>query len=154
MPETTEERGRAGHVVVFDDHLDWSIEHTPECREHPDRPMSECATSRLMLAMTAPPVLEPGRYRIESSGHQPIAVLDFVLDENARPRGLLQRLEDGLAKQGGQLVVTSDDGLVLALTFGQEAEDSDMAGGAAYGMGEPDELAAALEALLDEAGWL
>lgn len=141
----------AGHVFVFDDDLHCSVEHPQECRDHPTRPMSQCPSSQLMRGLSEPPVLEPGRYTIRVDRG---AVL-FDKDDNARPRGLLDRLEQGLHREGGQLVVTASPDRrrewTVGLTFGEEAQDSPMAGGAAYGMA--DNLQDALRAALDEAGW-
>lgn len=149
-----------GHVFVFadDEFLNCSIEHPQECREHPTRTMSQCPSSMMVRGMSHAPVGEPGRYVVKVDRG---AVL-FERDDNARPRGLFDRLEEGLlAAGGGQVVLTSPDpGVDLAmdisvwrvgLVFGQEADDSPMAGGAAYGSGPS--LQQALRAALDEAGW-
>lgn len=76
-------------------------------------------------------------------------------------------VEKGLAEQGGKIVISHHarqgrDGLqvsarendpwVVGIEFGQEAPDSDMAGGAAYGMGET--MLEALQQAVDETGWL
>lgn len=76
-------------------------------------------------------------------------------------------VEKGLTEQGGKIVIShharqsgdelqvsarESDPWVVGIEFGQEAPDSDMAGGAAYGMG--DTMIEALQKAVDETGWL
>lgn len=58
--------------------------------------------------------------------------------------GMMLGLLDHLAGEGGRLAIAfnrgdpgpgKDDSWVVAYEFGREAEDSDMAGGASYGIG-------------------
>lgn len=80
------------------------------------------------------------------------------LSEDGSGRSAGQMVEiilRNLMEQGGRLVITVDhdrgDPVVVGCEFGQEAEDSPMAGGASYGIGETPEQA--LATVLGETGW-
>lgn len=96
----------AEHIAVFDGNLDWSVEHPQSCREHPARPMSDCPTSRVMRALSAPPVLEPGRYRLVGEG-----VITFEESGDARPRGTMERVRECMADIGSPDMEALDAGL-------------------------------------------
>lgn len=66
---------------------------------------------------------------------------------------LIRLIAKHAAKEGGVLAVTERDGRYVAgYQFGREAEDSDMAGGAAYGIG--DTVYEALNSLVADLGGL
>jgi hypothetical protein len=69
---------------------------------------------------------------------------------------LLDVITRNLKQHGGTFAVSYDpalrQGWTVAVEWGREAPDSPMAGAAAYGVG--DNALGAIQAALDEAGWL
>lgn len=141
-----------GHIIVFDDDLRWSIEHPLECREGPV-PMSECPTSEYMWHFTEPPVAAPGRYEVGVNGRT--QMYELQPSDRTKPRSLVDRLAEHVSKNGAVVIsyTQQEDTIgtfVVGSEWGSEAEDSPMAGAAAYGV-DP-EITRALRKLLDEAG--
>jgi hypothetical protein len=64
---------------------------------------------------------------------------------------LMDRMQKFLRREGGRLMIaTSGDNWLVGVEFGQEADDSDMAGGAAYA--SESSITDALEYVLGEVG--
>lgn len=75
--------------------------------------------------------------------------------EEERLGRYLAAVAKGLADEEGHLHIgkrTGTNEWVVGMEWGKEAEDSPMAGAAAYGMGET--LVDALGGMLDDTGWL